>query len=227
MRKLLILLAAIFFLSGFALPSAAKTYLFDIYVNPEIDFKSLRRFMLYEEELEDKDAIVLAEILQGIKEVLFRKGYECGGKTGVKESDIVDFVVSAKFSLREEYVYVPPKTVLLPYFIPGRTYSTFGSVHSFQGGCYHFNARTTESGRWTSVPFTLPGEYKKFHIPVVTVQIYSYRNGPLLLFEGSAYKLLKEVKKPQETLKSIAKDLMEEFPTRKSEAEKPKRKKKR
>lgn len=228
MRQWLLFLLMLVSVSVFTASSMAKTYLSDICVNPEVDFNNLRRFVLYEEEMEGADAIFLKEILQGIKETLVRKGYEYGGNTSNKENDIADFVVSVTFSIREEEVYIPPATVFIPQFIPGRTYSTYGSMHSyFSGDWYHFNMTTTESGQWTTVPVTRPGSYEMFNVLRVFVQVYSYKSEkPVLLFEGKACKLIKKLKKPQESLKSAAKDLMEEFPTRKVEVQKPKKRRK-
>jgi hypothetical protein len=127
MWRLLKVSLLVILLSGFALPSAAKTYFSDICINPEADFTTLRRFVLYEEEMQDREAIFQAEILQGIKETLTRKGYEYGGTTDVKESEVADFVVLVKFSVQQETIYVPPKTILIPQFLPGRTYHTTGT----------------------------------------------------------------------------------------------------
>lgn len=229
MRKWLLFLLAPVMVSVLTAPSVAKTYLSDICVNPKVDFTSLRRFALYrEEKTEGTDAILLEEILQGIKETLTRKGYEYGGNTSNRETDVVDFVVLVEFSIQEEEVYVPQKTVFIPQFMPGRTYYTFGSIHSYSSGdWYRFSMTTTESGQWTSVPVTRPGGYEKFYVPRVFVQVYSYNNGkPVLLFEGKAYKLLRRMKKPQESLKSAAKDLIEEFPAKKTKTESSRKRKK-
>ncbi|NSW76932.1 MAG: DUF4136 domain-containing protein [Candidatus Atribacteria bacterium] len=227
MRQWLLVLVALVVVSVFTAPSMAKTYISDLCVNPEVDFKSFRRFVLYEGEKEGAEAIFLKEILQGIKETLIRKGYEYGGNTANRENNTADFVVSVAFSIHEEEIYIPPKTVLIPQFNPGRIYSTSGSIHSYlSGDWYHFDMTTTESGQWTTVPVTRPGRYETFQVPEVFIQVYSHRSEkPVLLFEGKAYKLIKRMKKPQESLKSAAKDLMEEFPTKKVKTE-PSRKKK-
>lgn len=213
------IIIALLFFSLFCPVCYCKTYYTDIYKDSETEFKDFISFAIFQPEMDNPlEKGLFRDICKEIKTALKKKGYQ---EVDFPDSESViypDFVIIVVFSWEIEWTYEPPKSLSIPQYHPGQNINISGNITQMgrEFNWYLFNANTHTQGYWTSQQINIPAQYKDYYVPRVFVSAYDFNlEGPLLLWQGMAYKYIAKSKgEPQKWLNLTARDLIEnKFPS--------------
>jgi hypothetical protein len=169
----------------------APSYLRDeptisVYQDPDVDFGNYRTFSVVPMTMVDPDARVNQlqekQLLFFVRNLLESKGYR-----QVEKGETPDFFVATEWKSEYRESYVPPQTISLPIWNPGRTVTTHGHTsgsfnfnsygdYSSYGGWGNYSGNTTYTtyvpGYMTSETYTRSGYTVGTNYPVVSVRIF-------------------------------------------------------
>jgi len=155
------------------------------YKNPEAKISGYQTFSVFPQSL-ISEKTEMNEILE--KQMLFflRNQLEAKGYRFVELNQQPDFLATVNVSSKYESSYVPPQTVTMPQWVPGRTvttygtssgtfnYNTYGSYSSYSWGNYFGSSTSTTyvPGYMTTQTYTRPGYTVGHYYPAAGISIY-------------------------------------------------------
>lgn len=155
------------------------------YKSPEAKIGDYRTFSVFPQSL-FSEKTEMNEILE--KQMLFflRNQLEAKGYKFVELNEQPDFLATISVSSKYETSYVPPQTVTLPQWVPGRTvtsygtssgtfnYNTYGSYSSYGWGSYSGSSTSTTyvPGYMTTQTYTRPGYTVGHYYPAAGISLY-------------------------------------------------------
>jgi len=164
-----------------------------VYKDPDIDFTKYRKFTLI--PIADKD---IGKEINPIaeKQLLFivRNTLEYGGYKYVGSQKDADFLVSINFKNDYKTVRIPPRTITIPIYNPGTSYSSFfsGSYSGYgsYGGRFSGTATTYKPGYWTSQTHTIPEKVVGYFYPTFAIYFFDKEEG-ILAWEATGVSITK------------------------------------
>jgi len=161
--------------------------LIQIYKDPAFDESKYRTFSVFSSSLINDKAQIRnqlgGEILE--KQMLFslRNSFEERGYKFVELNKSPDFLVTIDGAAPYKETYVPPQTVMMPYWVPGQTITTqhrtsgsfnLNAYNDYGWGTYSGTSTSTSHvpGYMTTVPYTRPGYTVGYHYPSISVGVF-------------------------------------------------------
>lgn len=156
-----------------------------IFRDPDAQLERYKTFSVFPLSLISEEAkmnpILERQLLFYIRNLVEAKGYEF-----VQLGQNPDFLVTLGADIEYQESYVPPSSITLPYWVPGKTITTYGS----SSGSFNFNTFSDYSsyawGTWSSwntettyIPgymttrtYTRPGYTIGHFYPAAVIQVY-------------------------------------------------------
>lgn len=163
------------------------------FLDPTKDFSAYKTFSvispvaLIGENAQLSNEIEAKQVLFSLRNSIERMGYQY---VGLDESPDLVFTIDGSSVYQESYV--PPTNVVIPRWVPGQTYKTYGShsgsanlsTYGSGGSTYGYGtysgtstATTTTSGYLTTDVVTLPGYTVGNHYPALSVFAFESATG--------------------------------------------------
>ena len=194
MRRGINLLALVMLVSGCATINNFSHIKFtepsiQTYKDPDINFSKYRKFSLKPlagtEIGKDVNRIAEKQLLYIIRNVLENEGYEYA-----EESNDVDFLVSINFKNEYKKIRIPPRTITIPIYNPGTSYTSFFSGRAQGYGSFSGTATTQSSGYWTSRSHTIPERIVGYFYPTFAIYVFDKKEG-VLSWEATGVSITK------------------------------------
>jgi len=162
-------------LSPSALYSAPSTSSFK---DPDVQFESYNTFSVFPLSLiseENKmNPILERQLLFSIRNVIEAKGYKF-----VQIDQKPDFLVTAGADAKYKENYVPPSSITLPFWMPGKTITTYGNSFGNFNSSYGWGTWSGSSKETTYIPgymttrtYARPGYTIGHFYPAAVIQVY-------------------------------------------------------
>ncbi len=158
------------------------------YQEPNLDLSSYETFFVLPYSSISKDS-GMNEIME--RQILFTLRNEIAGKgyKFVEPTDDPDFIATIKVTSEYKERYVPPSTITLPMWVPGKTITSFGSTSgrfnyntygsNFSYGSGNFSGSSMSStyipGYMTTQSYTRPGYTEGSFFPSAIIHIFDVK----------------------------------------------------